>query len=168
MYTSPSADDMLEAVQIALQKDIAPECTSERAQVAIAMAQALLQSARQVIPVAQQYMVEEHNQMLALYADIAKALEGCSEPEAQRIRQLASDIADRAPLPEMPPYNQIAAAHDKLTEGLVDVVRDLDALIRRGNDAGTEALMRFRAAMGPRIARDFGTIVVGAGMAGRG
>jgi len=168
VYSHPSPDDMIESVLIALQKDIAPECMSERAQVAILMAQAVLQSARQLIPVMQQYMAQEHNEMLGLYGELAKVLEGSSEPEAAHIREMAADVADRAPLPEIPPYDEIVDAHDKLAQGLVDIMRDLDVLIRGGNQAAEEALIRFRAAMGPRIARDFGTIVVGAGMAGRG
>jgi len=47
-------------------------------------------------------------------------------------------------------------------------VRDLDVLIRAGSTAAEDALQRMRGTLGPRVARDFGTMFIGAGMAGRG
>ncbi|MGE5596383.1 MAG: hypothetical protein ACM3S1_10175 [Hyphomicrobiales bacterium] len=168
MYVSPSVDDVLEGVIAALQTDVLPECTSEKSQLTVVMAQAVLTMLRQMVPVQQQYMAQEHNEMAATHRDIAAIIGDTPGPEADRIRERAEKYGSRPDFPAIPPFEAIAEGHRELTQGLVDTVRDLDTLIRAGNPKAEEALLRFRAAMGPRIARDFGTMVIGAGMAGRG
>jgi hypothetical protein len=168
VFTSPTTDDLIEGVIIALQQDILPECTSQKAQVSVVMAEATLQMVRRMIPVQLQYLCEEHNQMAALFREIGDLIGETPGPEADRIRELAQKFGARAEFPTVPPSEEVVAGHRDLTQGLVEVMRDLDALICQGSDAAEEALGRFRAHAGPRIARDFGTLVVGAGMAGRG
>lgn len=168
MYTSPSTDDLLEGVIIALERDILPECQSQKAQVAVIMAQAVLQMARQMIPVQLQYLCEEHNQMTALFREIGELIGETPGPEADRLRELAAKYGSRPDFPVIPSTEEAMAGHRELTQGLVDAMRNLDVLIAQGNENAREALMRFRAHYGPRVARDFATMVVGAGMAGRG
>ncbi len=168
MYTSPSTDDLLEGVIIALERDIMPECTSQRAQVAVVMAQAVLQMARQMIPVQLQYMCEEHNQMAALFREIGELIGESPGPEADRLRELAAKYGSRPAFPVIPSTQEVVEGHKELTQGLVDAIRDLDVLIAQGNENARQALLRFRENFGPRVARDFATMVVGAGLAGRG
>lgn len=168
MFVEPSPDSLIDAVQVSLMNDILPQCTNEKAQVAVVMMQTVLQMARQLIPVVQQNMAEEHNAMVALFQDMAKVMADSPGPEAGRLRARAAEFGARPLFAPLPAYAEITAAHHDLNAALVDTMRDLDALIRGGDRAAEEALQRFRNTFGPRIARDFGTVVVGAGMAGRG
>lgn len=168
MFSRPGPDDLLEGVMVALQEHVLPECTSAKAQLSVVMAQALLQMARQVIPVQQQYMVEEANAYSAALRDMAKLLGDATGPEADRIRERAAGAGARPSLQQPPPWEEIVAAHDSVKQALVENVRDLDPLIRQGNLGAEQALLRMREVMGPFLARDFGTMVIGAGMAGRG
>jgi hypothetical protein len=168
MYVTGGPDDLLEGVIIALQNDILPELTSQRAQVAAVMMQAVLQQVRQTIPAEQQIMALEHNEIAATYRDMAAILGTTAGPEADRIRALATTLGAHADIPVPLPYNDIRATYNEMSHGLVDTVRDLDVLIREGSGAAEDALLRMRVTMGARIARDFSTMFLGAGMAGRG
>jgi soluble cytochrome b562 len=168
MYTLPSAEDLIEGVMISLQRDVMPELQSQKAQVAVLMMQALLQSARQAIPVQQQIMAAEHNEMTAALRDIAAIIADSAGPEATRIRDRAKTLGQRDDLPAIPAYEELATAYRQLSQSLVDTLDDLDILVREGNTAAEAALTRLRQHLGPRTAREFGTYVVGAGMAGRG
>jgi len=168
MFKTPSHDDILEGVIVSLQTDVLPNLTSQAAQVTVVMMQAMLQMVRQLVPVAQQNFAREHNEMTACLRDMAKILGASAGPEAERMRERAKALGSRADFPVPPAYEELANAHSELSQGLVDSVRDLDILIREGNTAAEGAMARMRAHLGPRIANDFGTLVVGAGMAGRG
>ncbi|MCK9517637.1 MAG: hypothetical protein M0R74_01225 [Dehalococcoidia bacterium] len=168
MYTAPTTDDLIEGVIIALERDILPACTSQKAQVGVVMAQAVLQMARQMIPVQLQYMCEEHNQMTSLFREIGELIGDTPGPEADRIRELAQKFGNRQQFPVVPPTTEVMESHRELAQGLVDAIRNLDVLIVQGNDGANQAILRFREQFGPRIARDFATMVAGAGMAGRG
>lgn len=168
MLTTPSADDVLEGVIYTLQTDILPNVVTEKAQVEVVMIQAMLQMVRQVIPVFQQNVARECNEMHALYRDMGAIIGESAGEEADRMRARARDFGQRTDFPVIPSYEALVAEHNELSQGLVDCVRDLDAMARAGNEVAEKALQRMRAHLGPRILSDFGTMVVGAGMAGRG
>ncbi len=168
MYTVPSPGDLIESVMISLMKDVMPELQSQKAQVAVMMMQAILQSTRQAIPVYQQIMAQEHNQMTATFRDMADAIGKSAGPEADRIRGRAKELGGRPDMPALPAYDELASSYRELSTALVDTLSDLDVLIREGNSAAEEALGRMRQHLGPRAMRDFTTYVVGVGMAGRG
>ncbi|MCC7365075.1 MAG: hypothetical protein IT303_11950 [Dehalococcoidia bacterium] len=168
MITHPNSDDILEAIQIALERDVLPECTTARGQMAVVLAQALLQMAREVIPVQQQYLAEEFNALKQTLAVMAKELDGVSGPEADRVRERAASFAAQPDFPVIPPLAELLAAHDAVKTALEENMLDTDVLIRGGHGGAMEAVTRYREVMGPMIARDFATMVVGAGMVGRG
>lgn len=168
MYNRPSIDDLLDAVSISLQNDILPELASEKAQLAVVLAQSMLQQVKQIVPVQQQLMVLEHNEMVAAFRDIGAIVGETPGPEADRIRARARDLGTLPELAPLPGFAELQATYLRLSEEVVATLDDLDALIRRGEAAAGQALLRLREHLGPRTAREFATYTVGAGMAGRG
>ncbi|OAI41335.1 hypothetical protein AYO38_03900 [bacterium SCGC AG-212-C10] len=168
MFTTPSPDDVLEALAYSLQADFLPELQSERAQVVAVMCQGLIQQLRQTIPVYLQIMAQEHNEMTAVYRDMAAIVGESAGPEADRIRARAQTLGQREDLPVLPSCQELSNAYRELSSGLDDSLRDLDQMAREGNGVAEDAMLRMRQYMGMRVTRDFTTMVVGAGMAGRG
>jgi hypothetical protein len=68
----------------------------------------------------------------------------------------------------MPSWAELSGVYNELSQALVETLTDLDTLIRAGNPAAEQALLRVREHLGPRTAREFGTYMVSAGMVGRG
>jgi hypothetical protein len=168
MYTKPSAGDMIDGVLSTLMRDVLPELTSQKAVVAVVMAQALLENVKQRIPVEQQIMAAEHNQMVELFGRMAATAGGGDSPEAARIRDRGATLGQRQPVAAIPAYAELQDSYRELSDGLVDTLRDLDVLITAGSAAAEAALQDMRAYLGPRTVADFTTYFVGAGMAGRG
>jgi hypothetical protein len=167
MYSRPSIDDVLDAVSVSLMNDVMPNVTSEKAQTAVVMMQALLQQAKQVVHVEQQIMAAEHNEMTAALRDIGAIIGESAGAEADRIRGRAQQLGAIPDLAPLPAWEDLNGAYHKLSQALVDTIDDLDGLIRAGNPVGEQALLRLREHLGPRTAREFATYTVGAGMAGR-
>ena len=168
MYTKPTIDHFLDAVSVCLTNDILPDLQGEKAQVSLMMAQQLLQCAKQIAHVEQQIMAAEHNEMSAAFRDIGAIVGESSGPEADRIRARATGLGGRPDIPAIPAWEELSAAYQELSEGIIATLEDLDALITSGNPAATTALLRLREHLGARTAREFGTYLVGAGMVGRG
>jgi hypothetical protein len=168
MYTKPGVADMIDGVLASLQRDIMPELQSQKAMVALVMAQALLEGVKQRVPVEQQIMATEHNQMTALYRRMAELIGDAPGAEAGRIRERARTLGSRADLPVPVAFDDLMQAYRDLSQGLVESLDDLDHLIRDGNDSTETALQAMRVYLGPRTIADFTTYFVGAGMAGRG
>lgn len=167
MLTHPSSDELLEGCIISLQNDILPNLANEHAQVCTVMMQALLQCVRQRIPVEQQIMAAEHNQMIALFHDL-EPLANAESTAGKRLRDRARECASRDQLPAPPAFDDVVARYRNLSEAVIDTLDDLDALISEGDPSAQEALLKVRTYLGQRTATDFATLVVGAGMAGRG
>ncbi|HEX6032426.1 MAG TPA: hypothetical protein VFY90_13420 [Tepidiformaceae bacterium] len=168
MYSRPSIDDVLDAVSVSLMNDVMPNVTSEKAQTAVVMMQALLQQAKQVVHVEQQLMAAEHNEMTAALRNVGAIIGESAGAEADRIRGRAQQLGSIPDLAPLPAWEELSSAYQDLSQALVDTIDDLDGLIRVGNPVGEQALLRLREHLGPRTAREFGTYTVGAGMAGRG
>ena len=168
MNTVPSVDDLLEGFIIAINNEIMPFLNNPKAVATAAMMQSLLQEVRQVLPVFDKTIAEEHNQMTLTLREVAAKLEGISGAEADRIRDRAttlgalSDVAiptDQAPVRE---------AHQKLGYALQDTISDLDVLQRAGETKADEALLRLREFLMPTIVNHVAVTSVGGGMVGRG
>lgn len=167
MLTHPSADELLEGCVISLQNDILPHLANEHAQVCAVMMQALLQCVRQRIPVEQQIMAAEHNQMITLFRDLVPLANAESEAGTRlRARAQACGAAEELPLP--PAFDDVVTRYRELSLAVIDTLDDLDALLSEGDTSAQQALVRVRSYLGQRTATDFGTLVIGAGMAGRG
>jgi hypothetical protein len=168
MYTKPTIDHFLDAVSVCLTNDILPDLQGEKAQVSLMMAQQLLQCAKQLAHVEQQIMAVEHNEMAEMYRDVGAVIGESAGPEADRIRARATALGGKPDIPALPPWEELSAAYNELSEGLIATLDDLDAMITAGSAAANEALLRLRTHLGARTAREFGTYLVGAGMVGRG
>lgn len=168
MYVKPSVEDFLDAVNVTLTNEIAPELQSEKAQVSLAMIQSILQCAKQIAHAEQQIMAVEHNEMTAMFRDVGAIIGESAGPEADRLRKRAQDLGGRSELQPIPSWQELSGAYNELSAALVETISDLDTLIRSGNSAGQEALLRVREHLGPRTAREFATYTVSAGMVGRG
>ncbi len=92
---------MLEGVLISISTDILPNVVNPKAAATAQMMQSVIQGIRQLLPVYDQYLAEEHNQMMALLREVAERLGDSSGDAADRIRQRASTIgaARRGPDP---------------------------------------------------------------------
>lgn len=168
MYTSPSIADVIDGVIASLNRDVIPELQSQKAVVAVIMMQTLLEGVKQRVPVEQQTMAAEHNQMTAVFRQMAQTIDGAAGPEADRVRERATTFGAYADLPQLPAFDDLTRAYRELSQGLVDSLEDLDVLIRNGNEEAETALQQMRTYLGPRTVADFTTYFVGAGMAGRG
>lgn len=167
MLTKPSASELVAAVITSLSSDVLPDLQSEKAQVVVVMMQSVLQTVIQRIPVEQQMMADEHNQMTAVFREMAELVGPVEGPEGERLRQRARDLGQRPDL-RMPSFEETTSAYHDLSQALVESLDDLDALIRAGSNGAEAALLRMRQYLGPRVAAEFATNVAGAGMAGRG
>ncbi len=168
MLTAPSLDDLLEGVIIGLQNEILPALSNPKDLATIGMMQAVIQQVRQTLVHFDEYLAEEHNGMTETLRQVAATLGSASGPEAESIRARAASLGARPNLPVPLPRAEVAAAHKELGDALVATLSDLDALQRAGNASADRALDVLRAHWGPRYKRDVATMLVGAGMIGRG
>ncbi len=168
MMTNPTIDDLLEGFIVALQNEIMPFVSNPKAQAMCQMMQSLVQEVRQVLPVYDEFVAQEHNEMTKVLRDVADALGGATGTEADRIRERALVLGTRENVPLPSDQAPIRAAHRELSYALQDSMTDLDVLQRAGDTRADVALQHIRTHLMSRIVRDTATITVGAGMAGRG
>ena len=95
MMTSPTVDDLLEGFIVALQNEIMPHVGSPKAYTMCQMLQSLIQEVRQVVPVYDTYVAEEHNGMTRVLRETAAVLGSVNGPEADRIRSVQPHWARR-------------------------------------------------------------------------
>ena len=168
MLTTPSIAEMIDGIQISLARDIMPEVKSANAQTCVVMIQALLQTIAQRVPVEQQLMAAELNEMTAALRDVAGLIGSLSGSAADSIRSRATTLGGRENLPPIPSYDEVNAGHRELSQAIVDSLADVDVLLRAGNREAEGALARLRQHIAPRTLQEFGVYTIGAGMAGRG
>ena len=168
MNTVPAIDDLLEGFIIALNNEIMPFLNNPKAVATAAMMQSLLQEIRQVLPVFDRTIAEEHNQMTQTLRDVAALLHGVGGEEADRIRARASTLGSLTDVPVPVDQEPVRAAHQKLGYALQDTISDLDVLQRAGETKADEALTRLRMFLMPTIINHVTAISVGGGMVGRG
>lgn len=170
MNTLPGPDGLLEGVIIGLEQEVLPHVGSEKAAATVAMMQSILQGVRQMLPVYDAYLVDEHNAMTATLRAAAAALDGVEGAEADRIRGRAATLGRLPDLPAPVDRAALIDAHTELGRALEACVLDLDVLQRNPATvaAGDASLREIRAHLAPRIARDAAVVSVAAGMIGRG
>jgi hypothetical protein len=168
MNTSPSIDQMLEGVLISISTDILPNVVNPKAAASAQMMQSVIQGIRQLLPVYDQYLAEEHNQMLAVLRDVADAIDASSGAAADRIRERAATLGQGDEIPIPIGRDVLMAAHRELGFALQESMIDLDELQRAGDSDADAGLELIRGHLGPRIARDTQTFLVGDALLGRG
>jgi hypothetical protein len=166
--TSPSIDQMLEGVLISISTDIIPNVVNPKAHASAQMMQSIIQGIRQMLPVYDQYLAEEHNQMMEVLRQVAGAIDGSSGTAADRIRERASTLGRGDELPIPRDRDMVMAAHRELGFALQATMIDLDELQQAGDTDADAALGIVRGHMGPRIMRDVQTFLVGDALLGRG
>ena len=171
MMTSPGIDGLIEGVILGIDNELMPFLSNEKAQATAAMMQSILQAVRQVIPIYDHALVEEHNAMTATLRAAADQLLDAIGPDVDRIRDRAATLGQRPDYPMPPDRAEVAEAHCALGRALEATISDLDVVQRSGGAdvaAADEALGIVRAHLAPRYLRDFQTITVGGGFLGRG
>jgi hypothetical protein len=159
---------MLEGVLISISTDIIPNLVNPKAHASAQMMQSIIQGVRQLLPVYDQYLAEEHNQMMQVLRDVAAQLGDNSGAPVDRIRERASTLGSADELPIPLDRDVVMAAHRELGFALQDTMIDLDELQRAGVADADAALETIREHMGPRIMRDVQTFLVGDALLGRG
>jgi len=167
MITSPSIDQILEGVLIALDEEIVPAVGSPKALATIQMIQSMLQGVRQTLPVMDAQLVDEHNDMIRTLRDTATALGDATGAAADRVRERAVTLGARDGVPQPPDRDALIAAHLELGEALEATFLDLDELQRAGVGSADEAVQVVRGHFAPRFIRDVETFCVGDGFVGR-
>jgi hypothetical protein len=168
MYTTPSMEDLLVGLVTAISDEILPFLTTPKAQATATMMQSIILEIRQLLPVYDGYLAEEHNGMTQALRDAAAALEDVGGEAADRIRARAATLGELPDLPPPPDRAAVMAAHRELSTALVATVADLDELQRAGKARADAALEIVRAHLAPRLVRDAETMTVGSGFVGRG
>ena len=168
MNTSPSIDQMLEGVIISISTDIVPNLVNPKAHASAQMMQSILQGIRQLLPVYDQYLAEEHNQMMEVLHDVAATIGESAGPVADRIRERAATLGQGDEVPIPLDRDAVMAAHRALGLALQANMVDLDELQRAGDTDANVALDVIRAHLGPRLVRDVQTFLVGGALLGRG
>jgi hypothetical protein len=168
MNTSPSIDQMLEGVLISLSTDILPNVVNPKAAATAQMMQSIIQGVRQLLPVYDRYLAEEHNQMMEVLRGVAGVVDGSSGDAADRIRERASTLGQGDEIPIPLDRETVMAAHRELGFALQATMIDLDELQRAGHTGADAGLELIRGHLGPRIARDTQTFLVGDALLGRG
>ena len=161
-------DDMLAGVIVSLDQDILPDLASPKAQATAAMMQQVLQAVRQMLPVYDQRLAEEHNAMTQTLRDGAAALANTTGAAADRIRDRAATLGALDDRTVPTDRAEVMAAHRELGHGLEATMLELDELQRAGESAADDALHIVRGHLGPRFIRDVDTLLVGDGFVGRG
>jgi hypothetical protein len=168
MNSSPSIDQMLAGVLLAIDDEILPALNNPKAYTTAQMMQSLIQGVRQMLPVIEERLVEEHNDMTRTLRDTAAALGEATGEPAHRVRERAATFGAWADLPAPPDADVVMAAHTELGRAIEATFFDLDELQRAGVASADDAVQVVRAHLGPRYVRDAQTIMVGEGMLGRG
>ena len=168
MNTSPSIDQMLEGVLISISTDILPNVVNPKAAASAQMMQSVIQGIRQLLPVYDQYLAEEHNQMIEVLRNVAGAIGESSGAAADRIRERAATLGQGDEVPIPIGRDVLMAAHRELGFALQESMIDLDELQRAGDTEADAGLELIRGHFGPRIVRDVQTFLVGNALLGRG
>ncbi len=159
---------MLEGVIISISTDIVPNLVNPKAHASAQMMQSILQGIRQLLPVYDQYLAHEHNQMMEVLRDVAATIGDSAGPAADRIRDRAATLGQGDVVPIPLDRDAVMAAHRALGLALQENMIDLDELQRVGDTDADVALDVIRAHLGPRLVRDVQTFLVGDALLGRG
>ena len=138
MNTTPSIDDLLEGLIFALSDEILPYLTNEKSQATAVMMQSVIQEIRQMLPVFDVCIAEEHNQMTKVLRDVASLVGGMNSDAATRISERGTTLGAVADV-SVPEKKDVAGAHRALGFALQETLRDLDELQRKGFTVADDA-----------------------------
>jgi hypothetical protein len=170
MNSTPVLDGLIEGVIFAIRDDLMPNL-DPKSQATAAMTQSILQAVRQMLPVYEACLIDEHNGMTRTLRDAAAQLADVGGAEAGRIRERAATLGQLPDRPTPPDRDELQVAHTELGRALEATIADLDVVQRSGGAdaaAADQALNTVRAHLAPRYLRDYQLISVGAGFHGRG
>ncbi len=168
MNTSPSIDQILAGVIMAIDDDILPAVDNAKAYASAQMMQSLLQGVRQALPVMEAQLVDEHNEMTRTLVAAGAALGDATGPAAERVRERAATLGQWQDLPTPVDRDAMVTAHTELGRAIEASFIDLDELQRAGVESADAALQVIRGHLGGRFVRDVATFCVGEGFVGRG
>ena len=168
MNTTPTIDDILEGLIVALQNEIIPHLSNAKSVATAMMMQSLVQQVRQVLPMMDAAIANEHNEMTRTLRETAALLGNVAGSEADRIRERAATLGNLADVPVPVDQSPVRDAHARLGYALQDTISDLDVLQRAGHASADAALNRVREFLLPTILQNIAAISVGGGMVGRG
>ena len=131
MNTSPSIDDLLAGVIMGIDDDLLPALGNPKAQATAVMMQSILQGIRQLLPVHDVHLVDEHNAMTAVLRDAATSLADVTGPAADRIRERASTLGELDDLPPPLDRDAVSRTHRELGHALEATMVDVDELVWR-------------------------------------
>ena len=167
MNTTPSIDELLEGLIFALGDEILPYLTNEKSQATAVMMQSVIQEIRQMLPVFDVCIAEEHNQMTKVLRDVASLVGSINSDAATRISERGTTLGAVADV-SVPEKKDVAGAHRALGFALQETLRDLDELQRKGFTVADDALDAVRSYLYPSFVRYANTVSVEGGMVGRG
>lgn len=167
MNTTPSIDGLLEGLIFALSDEILPYLTNEKSQATAVMMQSVIQEIRQMLPVFDVCIAEEHNQMTKVLRDVASLVGNMNSDAALRISERGATLGAVADVP-LPEKTDVAGAHRALGFALQETLRDLDELQRKDFTVADDALDTVRSYLYPSFVRYANTVSVEGGMVGRG
>jgi len=171
MYDSPNAKDLIASVERVLQGAVLPHVADPLARQKAEMCLAVLHWAGRVVPIEQQLLASETNEMQALFARLAALFANADSPEACRLRERGQRAQGRGPWPALPAYRDLLDVHRSLSEGLIPMLDDLHALDACDCPAAKDGLSQLRAYLSRRSRLDLevylGAAPTGA-MVGRG
>jgi hypothetical protein len=167
MNTTPSIDELLESLIFALGDEILPYLTNEKSQATAVMMQSVIQEIRQLLPVFDAYVAQEHNEMTKVLRDVASLVGGIDSEASLRISERGATLGAVVDVP-VPENNDVNSAHRALGFALQDTLRDLDELQRKGFTVADDALDIVRSYLYPTFVRYANTVSIEGGMVGRG
>ena len=167
MNTTPSIDELLEGLIFALSDEILPYLNNEKSQATAVMMQSVIQEIRQLLPVFDAYVAQEHNEMTKVLRDVASLVGDIDSDASLRISERGATLGAVADVP-VPENNDVNSAHRVLGFALQDTLRDLDELQRKGFTVADDALDTVRSYLYPTFVRYANTVSVEGGMVGRG
>jgi hypothetical protein len=168
MLTNPTAAELIESVKVSLMAEIMPELQSDRARALLLMMQTLLTSVQRRVPLEQQYMAEECNQMQRLLRQAAEAVSG-DGADAGTLHRLATDLGERPQYAPLPAFDELNTQYREISVAFTAALEPLNALAATGDEAAAAALSRCRAYLNLRTMRDMQAhFAMDAGLVGRG
>ncbi|MEM9747118.1 MAG: hypothetical protein AAF945_10530 [Actinomycetota bacterium] len=167
MITTPSVDQLLEGVMLAIEDEIVPSISNPKAHATAQMIQSVLQGVRQMLPVIDAQLAEEHNDMIRTLREAAESLGDAPGDAADRVRERAATFGGRDELPVPVDRDAALASYEELGHAIEASFRDLDELLRDGVESAAAAQDVVRAHLMPRYLRDVASIKVHEGFVGR-
>jgi len=99
MNTTPSIDELLEGLIFALSDEILPYLNNEKSQATAVMMQSVIQEIRQLLPVFDAYVAQEHNEMTKVLRDVASLVGDIDSDAALRISERGATLGAVADVP---------------------------------------------------------------------